>query len=92
MKFQESVCTIVQFKDLEYSCGSEFFFQSSFFLNKCAPINLKIGEGEDFIVNTLKMKKTRSVSNYCLYVQCNFIWLYMVLKKLMFLAFNVMNL
>jgi hypothetical protein len=68
-----------------------FFFPKFFFLNKCAPINLKIGGGEDLDVNTLKMKNVQSVSNYYLYVQCNFIWLYMVQKKLMFLTFNIMN-
>jgi hypothetical protein len=77
---------------LEYSCGYEKKDPKSFFLNKCAPINLKIGEGKDFDVNTLKMKNVQSVSNYCLYVQCNFIWLYMVQKNLMFLTFNIMNL
>jgi hypothetical protein len=42
-------------------CGSRFFScgQKSSFLNKCVPINLKIGE--DFDVSTLKRKKAQSL-------------------------------
>jgi hypothetical protein len=48
-------------RKFKHLCGSRFFScgQKFSFLNKCVPINLKIGE--DFDVSTLKRKRAQSL-------------------------------